>query len=159
MVQAVADLMPERIRHLVYLDSGLPADGRTAFSMLDAIGDTDLALALREQVIDTEHGPMIRPAISAAAFGITDPAEAAWLERRLTPHPLAAFEDEVRLTGGADRIRRKTFIRCERFPPKCGELTAVAFERDPAWQVERWDAGRNVMITEPERVCEVLIRP
>lgn len=57
-----------------------------------------------------------------------------------------------------DAVVPKTYIRCERFDVDYGERMVGPFERDPGWHAERWDSVHDVMITEPEKVHEVLLR-
>lgn len=72
-------------------------------------------------------------------------------------HPLRAFEETAVLTGGMNRIARRTYIRCERFPADFGPRMVTRFGSDPAWRVHRWDSAHDVMITEPDRVHRALI--
>ena len=90
VISAVADRLPERVAALVYLDAVLPEPGQ---SLLDFMGDSQGVPALfRAQAAERGDGwttPAGQP-FDAAAFGITDPDDQAWFNRRMTDHPLAA---------------------------------------------------------------------
>ena len=48
----------------------------------------------------------------AAGFGIEDPADQEWFNRRMTDHPLAAFADPIALSGAWEKVPNKLYIRC-----------------------------------------------
>lgn len=156
VITPVADRMPARIAGLLYLDASLPMHGQ---SMLDFIGDSQGIPALfRAQA--AAHGDGWRvPAglpFDAAGFGIDDVADAAWIDRRLTAHPLAAFADKLNLTGAWDAVPRRTYIRCERFQIAHGEPTIARLEQEPRWHTERWDTGHSPHVTDAPRVVAAI---
>lgn len=152
-ITAAADRIPGRIGALLYLDASLPADGQ---SMLDFMGDTQGVPGLfRGQAAESGDGWMI-PAgkpFDAEGFGVEDPADREWVDRRMTDHPLKAFEDKVALTGAWESVARRTYVRCEGFQVAHGEPTVAGCEADPAWQTERWDCGHHPGVTHPEWVA------
>ncbi|MET7992126.1 alpha/beta fold hydrolase [Amycolatopsis sp. NPDC005232] len=155
VVSVVADRVPDRIGHLIGLDATIPNDGESLMTVLgDGQGVPDI---YRRQAAESGEGFRIPPSLfSAADFGVTDPDDAAWVNRRMCDHPLRAFEDRARLTGGLDRVARKTFVRCDKFPVDYGPRMV---ETLPAlgWQIERWDEVHDAMVTAPERVRDVLV--
>ena len=156
VITVVADRIPGRIAALLSLDASLPANGQ---SMLDFMGDTQGIPALfRAQA--AAHGEAWRvPAglpFDAAGFGVDDADDAAWVNRRLTAHPLAAFTDPVRLSGAGGAVARRTYIRCEGFQIAHGEPLIARLEKDPRWHTERWDCGHSPQITAPMRVVEAV---
>lgn len=130
VITGAADRVPARLKALVYLDASLLGDGQ---SMLDFMGDTQGAPALfRKQAAESGDGWKIPVGIpfDASGFGIDDPHDAAWVNRRITAHPLAAFDQPLKLTG--------------------------AWERVPTRLTERWDTGHSPHITEPKRVVAAI---
>jgi pimeloyl-ACP methyl ester carboxylesterase len=156
VVTAVADRIPDRIGHLIYLDAAVPENGQ---SLMDVLGDAQgVPDIFRKQAIESGIGWQVPPILfNAAAFGVEDSEDAAWLERRMGSHPLRAFEEPAVLSGGIDAIARKTYIRCERFPIDFGPRMVSRFDGNPGWQVECWDSAHDVMITEPARVRNALV--
>jgi pimeloyl-ACP methyl ester carboxylesterase len=157
VITVVADRIAPRIGGLLYLDASLPLNGQ---SMLDFMGDSQGVPALfRAQA--TEHGGGWRvPAglpFDAAGFGVGDPLDAAWVNRRLTAHPLAAFEDRLELTGAWEGIKRRTYLRCEGFQIAHGESLISRLEQDSRWHTERWDCAHSPHITAPSRVVAAVV--
>ena len=72
----------------------LPENGKSAFD-LDRAGS---ARSAPRSAHAPSSGGLSMPPPPAAAFGVTDPADAAWVERHLTPHPTADLR-------AADRAR------------------------------------------------------
>ena len=92
VIAGVADRIPERIRHLVYLDAFLPDSGETALELAESIGATAL--------IQNARGGFIIPTWVADTSAIP----------RDVPHPLRTFTDTLRLTNPAARRLPATYI-------------------------------------------------
>lgn len=157
VITVVADRIPGRIGGLLYLDASLPAAGQ---SMLDFMGDEQGVPALfRAQAAARGDGWRVPAGLpfDAAGFGIDDPADAAWMNSRMTAHPLAAFTDPLELTGAWESVARRTYIRCERFQIAHGEPLIARLERDLRWRTERWDCAHSPHMTEPRRVVAAVM--
>jgi hypothetical protein len=137
----VADALPDRISHFVSVDGLQPAPGELVNAVLgEEHGVPDLFRKLARE----HDGVMIPPAVfSAADFGVTDSADAAWVMRRMTPHPLRCFEEPVAVGAGFDSVASKTFVRCEQFPGPYAIRLIDALEQDPDWVTHRWDVGHG----------------
>jgi pimeloyl-ACP methyl ester carboxylesterase len=98
VVTGVADRVPERVAKLVYVDALVPRDGEAVFDLLPP----DWGVAVRDAAVDGAVPPP--PA---------DDLHPAWYAARARAHPLAAFEQPLRLTGRGDDIPR-LYIRCLR---------------------------------------------
>ncbi len=55
VITGVADRMPERIKHLIYVDCALPVNGMSLYGMFEAIGITSEAYGL------PQHAPFLEP--------------------------------------------------------------------------------------------------
>src|SRR6266404_9743105 len=72
-ISGVADAMPERIRHLVYLDSLVVEGGKSPFDGLPA----DVASA-RRKAAEESSGGLSLPALLPSAFGVSDAKDTEW---------------------------------------------------------------------------------
>lgn len=93
----------------------------------------------------------------AAGFGVSDAADAAWVNRRMSAHPLAAFEDKLQLSGAWESVANRRYVRCEQCEIAHGEPLIQRLEADGAWHTERWDCGHSPHGTDPQRVVETLV--
>jgi hypothetical protein len=91
----------------------------------------------------------------AAAFGITDPADQAWVERRLTPHPAGPYTGTVRLTERWHQLP-KTFIDCTK--PALAAIAPYrrAVRNDPAWRYRELPTAHDAMVTAPAALAALL---
>jgi pimeloyl-ACP methyl ester carboxylesterase len=111
VISGVADRVPERIRSLVYVDAFVPLDGQSIMDQLPPEG----ANRVREGARTVGDGWRIPP-ISAASFKDA-PENQEWVDRQSVPQPLRTFEEKIRLTGGIDRITKRTFILATTYQP------------------------------------------
>lgn len=113
-ITGVADRMPERIRHLIYLDSRILEHGQ---SMIDVDGARSLTW---RQLAEETSGGITLPTPPVAYLGVPDPADLAWIERRLTPHPLGTFTSKLHLANPVVANGRPcTYVACTEpiYPP------------------------------------------
>ncbi|HEX4108343.1 MAG TPA: alpha/beta fold hydrolase [Solirubrobacteraceae bacterium] len=153
----VADRVPERIAHLVAIDATIPRPGE---SLMDVLTDEQgVPEAFRALAAEHGDGYRIPPLVfTPEQFGVTDEADARWVARRMSAHPLRAFEEPAQFDGrGFESIPRRTYLRCERFPIAFGEPTVARLEADPGWHTERWAIGHNAMVIAPDRVAHALL--
>src|SRR4051812_3733508 len=80
VISAVADVVPEKIRTLVYLDAFVPEDGRCQMDYMPG----ELNGALRAQAAAQDGG--MTP-LSAAALGVNE-ADVALVDRLCVNHPI-----------------------------------------------------------------------
>lgn len=155
VVTAVADRIPERIAHLIYLDAVVPHSGESVF---DVVGDSEGVPAAFRALAAESDGWTIPPVLfPPEAFGVTDPEDAAWLARRMRPQPLRVLADPIVLSGAPDLITTQTYVRCEGFPVEYGERMVERASTERKAAVHRTPAGHDVMITDPEFVARLIV--
>jgi pimeloyl-ACP methyl ester carboxylesterase len=150
-ITGAADRVPARIRHLVYLDSLILQDGQSAFSVVPP----DIAAARRELARVSSGGVTI-PVPDPSAFGVSNPADVAWLKAKCTPHPVSTYEDVFKLNGPVGNNLPATYIAVK---PDYAPLAAVRdFARSQKdWHYMEMDAGHDAMITSPDALTEILL--
>lgn len=153
VITGVADRAADRVGHIVYLDAANPVNGESLATHAKAIMDAQHAGARIVNGVELVMFPSVEV---AHMLGITNPADVAWLVERLTPHPWKSFAQPLRLTNEAALWKiPQTHIVC----------TATLATRDRA-RLEKlsqgrfWDinTGHNLMITEPRKVADLLLR-
>ncbi|MEV6159384.1 alpha/beta fold hydrolase [Nonomuraea sp. NPDC052129] len=143
VVRQAADLRPERVDHVIMVEGWAGTNGDSLLSLAPE--------GFVKFVQASADGWQV-PAPASALFGITDPADAAWLQERLRPQPLRTFTEGTRLTGAVDRIpgtgaycRPQTFA-FDRFAEAVGYRTIAL------------DGPHDVLLTDPGAVTAVLLR-
>ena len=99
VVTGVADRAPERLAQLVYLDSVVPEDGQ---SLYDAAEDDGSMRAAYQERIAAAGTPGFLPfRAEGLEARVPDEADRAWMLARIVPHPIATFEQPIRLRNPA----------------------------------------------------------
>jgi pimeloyl-ACP methyl ester carboxylesterase len=147
VITAVAELAAERIARLVYLDASVPRDGE---SNDDVIG---LEMADRLRAAARAHGDGWRvPPADYVAERLPHLLR-DWVRERLTPHPVRAFAEPVKLRSAAAAALPRTFIRTTQSPLYDGLLERA---RKAGWPCRELPGGHYAMLTEPIAVAAAL---
>jgi pimeloyl-ACP methyl ester carboxylesterase len=149
-ISGVADRMPERLRHLVYLDSLLLQHAQTALSRVPP----DVAAA-RLQAAQDSSGGLSLPAPPAAAFGLLRDEDQASVAPRLTPHPMATYTSPLHLKHELANGVPRTYIVCTQ-----PLYAALASSRDLAralgWPLREIANGHDAMVSAPAELAALL---
>jgi pimeloyl-ACP methyl ester carboxylesterase len=146
VVSGVASRLPKRIGRLVYLDAFVPAHGQTGFDLMKPA----YAASWKKKAAGTFKVP---PMLDAKAMGVTDAVDAAWVDRKLTPHPLASFEEKLELDAAALGRLPRAYLRCAGFP---GFGPTAERVRKEGFEVKELPCGHDAMIAAPEALAEML---
>jgi pimeloyl-ACP methyl ester carboxylesterase len=152
VMSILADRMPERLSHLVFLDGAVVPNGACAFDELPP----DI-VERRKQIAATLGGGLSLPPPPASAFGLEDPADIAWVERRLTPHPIATFLDPIELDHPLGNGLPRTYVECTApsYPPF--DPIRARLRADPEWTWLTLATAHDAMISAPEAVASLLL--
>ncbi len=152
VITGVADRATERVGQLVYLDAAYPQNGQ---SLVDHAGPMMLAARARSRVVDGIELVLFPGEDPLNYYGVTDPAQLAWMKPKLTPHPWQCFEQKLVLRNeAAMRAIPQSFICCSFHMDDAGRAALKALAKGRYWEV---DTGHDLMISEPEKVAELLL--
>jgi pimeloyl-ACP methyl ester carboxylesterase len=153
-VTSAADRIPDRIRHVVYVDSGPMPSG---MSMLDSY-EPEMRAAMEALVVGADVTPPIWAEMDPAQRGGLTDAACAELNRRATPHPYASVRQPLALTGAGEKLP-KTLI-ASTFP--LDAVRSMIAEGHP-WFAALTDAtlvglptGHWPMVSEPAGLASAL---
>ena len=141
VVSGVAEQLRERIAAIVYLDAFLPIDGQSAG---DIIGVPSWP----------EH---LAPPISATAFGV-NARDRAWVDAKMTPHPVGCFTEKLKLSGAYQQVAKKLYIRASGFANAAFDSALTRCGADPTWKTRVMKCGHDVMIDQPGELSAILER-
>jgi pimeloyl-ACP methyl ester carboxylesterase len=152
VVTGVADRATERVGKLVYLDAANPKNGQ---SLADTAGEHITWTREFGQVVDGVELVLWPSPELAAALGVTDPDDVAWMSERLTPHPWRCFEQPLKL-GNEDALwalPQYHIVCTSTLVTRDRDIIGKARADGHLWEI---DTGHDLMITEPEQVAEAL---
>jgi pimeloyl-ACP methyl ester carboxylesterase len=148
----VTDRVPEKIKRLVFLDGGWPENGRSVFDSLPP----DVR-ASRYKTIEEKGGGVGVPVVDASLFGVTDPEQAAWVNRRLTPQPAGTYTQPAKMSNPVGNGRPVTFIRAT--APRFGSVDQYEelAKKQPSWERLEIACGHDAMVVKPAEVASLLL--
>jgi pimeloyl-ACP methyl ester carboxylesterase len=153
VVSAVADRVPERLKQLVYIDTLVLRNGESGFSLLDPA-----TVAQRVELAEKTSAGLTIPPPLPSAFGVTDPADADWLRRRLTPLSLNCYQAPLSLNHPLGNGVRKTYIACVDPVYVAAVPTHSWVKSQSDWQYLELSTGHDAMVTCPHGLAEMLIQ-
>jgi pimeloyl-ACP methyl ester carboxylesterase len=157
VITGVADRVPSRVAHLVYLDTFVPRDG-------EAMADVaPLVIAVfRWQARRRGDGWRVDPP-RGENYGVTEESDVTWVRQMVTPQPLKTFEEPLHLSD-PDTVSHfpRTHISCT------GGGRLVSFIRrlispralppkEPGWRLRQLPTGHDAMITMPRELAGLLL--
>lgn len=149
VITGVADLMPERIRRLVYLDAFVPEDGQCLFDL-----QPDEIRAQKEQEAASQNNGLTP--IPAESFHV-NPEDVDWINSKTVLHPIHTMDQSVKLTGGLERLRNKrAFIWAARYPEGPFKPFYERLKTDPNWETFKIDCGHHIMVDKPQELAKIL---
>jgi len=155
VITGVADLMPDRIQQMVYLDAAHPRNGE---AMVDNISSSLLEILGRDvRVVNGVELVLFPDSGLLKAMGVSEPDDYKWLLSKVTPHPWKCFTQALHLRNeGVIRSIHRTSINCtSSLKVLSGEkLRRRTTDADRMFEI---DAGHDLMITAPEEVTRMLI--
>ena len=139
-----------RLRSLVYLDAFVPQDGERMADHMSPESRNALRAAF-------DAGQAAYAPLPATAFGITNAADAAWANARLTPHPAGTYLQPIRLHAPLPADIRRSYVECR--APSLAVLapTQARLRADPAWTYRQLATGHDAMITAPRELSDLLL--
>jgi pimeloyl-ACP methyl ester carboxylesterase len=151
-ISGVADVMPERIRHLVYLDSLVVEGGKSPFDSLPAD-----VVAARRKLAEESSGGLSLPNPPPSVFGVSDAADTEWVKRQLTPHPLATYTSKQNIKGPVGNNLPRTYIHCTN--PSYAALQASRdwVKAQQGWRWAEIATGHDAMVMAPDELARLLI--
>jgi pimeloyl-ACP methyl ester carboxylesterase len=151
-ISGVADAMPDKIRHLVYLDSLMVEGGKSPFDSLPPD-----VVAARRKAAEESSGGLSLPAPPPSAFGVSDAKDTEWVKRRLTPHPLGAYTSPLNIKGPVGNNLPRTYIACTNPSYAALEGSRKWVKAQPGWRWAEIATGHNAMVMAPDELTRMLI--
>lgn len=137
VIAAAADRAGGRVGRLVHLDSYVPSDGDSCWSL-------------------TTESYRRRFLAGAATTGYSVLPPPAGDPRR-RPHPLASFTQEIRLTGAVGMVPRRDYVYCSGWEGTPFTHVRDRLINDPGWRVYDLATAHNAMRQAPDAVAALLL--
>lgn len=148
----VAERIPERLRHLVFIACTVPADGQSSIDTLDP----EIRAAAEENIFrNRESGGRLDAATATALFcNDMDDQQIAYTLERMVPEAVQITAEPVSLAGLHNEIAR-TWIRTE-LDAIVSPEKQTRFARHVDAAIHSIDAAHMAMISQPARLAALL---
>jgi pimeloyl-ACP methyl ester carboxylesterase len=155
VIVSVANVIPERISHLVYVDAVVPDDGESAVDVMPAVFQPFIDKAAATEINWLMPPP---PASPAGLFGITDPADIEWVSGTLTNQAVLSWRQPARLGNVTANAISRTHIHCALHPRADARRTVPPVQPNGT-PAQVWDlrSGHDCMIIAPRELTDLLL--
>jgi pimeloyl-ACP methyl ester carboxylesterase len=156
VITGVAEVCPQRLAHLVYVNGVVPRDGEAMVDQLDAVRGPEFTRRVRK-AIESEQGFLPPPTTAEdirRRWAIADPEDQSWVLPRLHPQPVASFAQPVRLSRPEAQQIPRSFILCS----ESGFDPVAERARQSGWGLYKLETDHDPMITRPREVAEILLK-
>lgn len=163
VITGVVDRVPERIAHLVYLDTFVPRDGE---AMADIV-PRQIHRFRKEAEI---HGdgwrvdpPRQMPFGIKGLYGVTSEPDLSWVRTNLSPQSLKTFEQPLHLKNSVIVTSKpRTHISCIGGGLVLSLMRHIGARRtlpphEPGWRLRALPTGHDAMITMPRELAALLL--
>ena len=148
-VSGAIEQILDRVASAVFVDAFLPEDGQKTLDLASDIARDAMLEAIAK-------GEIASPAPAAARFAVNE-RDQAWVDAMLTPQPLGASTQTIKLSGLRERVAKKSYIRAAKYQQPRFDAYFQAKKADPSWRTYEVPCGHDVMIDMPERLAEILL--
>lgn len=150
VISGVADLIPERLQQLIYLDAFILASGVSTFDTLpqSIVDKLRATAALQAQ-------PSLPPP-KPSSLGLFEPEDVGFVQSRLTPHPLATYETALQLKHPVGNGLPCTYLHCSTPSFAAVEGSRLWVKENTDWAFEELQAGHDAMVSAPGLLAECL---
>jgi pimeloyl-ACP methyl ester carboxylesterase len=157
VITGVADRVPDRIAHLVYLDAFVPRDGQSVADAVPLMGTM-----LRREANKNGDGWRVNPP-RGGTFGITKEPDLSLVRSKVTPQPLKTFLQPVHITHpDAVAAIPHTFIECTRRGVIVWLTRRILMRgslplNEPGWNRRKLASDHIAMLLAPQAVADLLL--
>jgi pimeloyl-ACP methyl ester carboxylesterase len=152
VVAGAMEQIATRVRSVVLIEALVPRSGE---SMVDIVAP-EIKRQL-QQLAEREGEGWYLPTTDASFYGVSEPADAAWLNSKLTAQPLRTYTDPI---GTAERVwaHPGMFIECapSQLTPALLQRMRARSEVEPRFAYRVVECAHDVMVTEPELLVDLM---
>jgi pimeloyl-ACP methyl ester carboxylesterase len=157
VISGVADALRDRVSHYVYLDASVPPEMSPGASFSWAGFNPPEAREARLKSVCEQGQGVALPSPPPGAFAVTEPADVAWLGRRLRPMPVGTYTASFAFKNSGSNGLKRTYIASSKPPYALLAATREKVLRDDTWSFTTIEAGHDSMVTAPNELASLLL--
>jgi pimeloyl-ACP methyl ester carboxylesterase len=153
VVAGAMEQIADRVRSLVFIEALVPQSGESMFDIVDP----EIKRGLR-RLAERDGEGWYLPASDASFYGISEPADVAWVNGKLTAQPLKTYTDPI---GVAEHVwaHPGMFIECSpsQLTPDMLQRMRARAKVQPRFTYRIIECAHDMMVTEPELLTALLL--
>ena len=156
-ISGVADRIPDRLAHLVYLDSVVVESARSAFSYYPP-AEVEARIKAAEKATNGLAVPVPQQLPPVWGLGKEGDPDYDWVRRRLSPHPLRTYTTALTLRAPVGNGLPRTYVHCTQPSHPVLADSRRLVRSWSGWQWVDLAAPHDAMITHPDAVVGLLLQ-
>jgi Alpha/beta hydrolase family len=145
------DQIGDRVSSIVWLDAFKPENGDRLVDLLPEPRRAPMLAAF-------EKGELGLKGPKAELFHVNE-KDRALVDEKATPQPTSTFVQPIKLSGGREKVAKKTYIRATRYASLGFDRALEKCKADKSWTVVETNVpGHVVMIDEPNWLADQLLK-
>ena len=129
----------------------MPADGQCVNDMAPPERVAGMLRAAAERGDGWKVPPL------PASVWLDDPAQRAWVEPKVTPHPLRSLTDPLPLSGAWETAGRRMHVLASANDPSPFHAIHERVASEPGWLCHSIGGPHDLMISHPEETAALLL--
>jgi hypothetical protein len=97
------------------------------------------------------------PVPPPSAFGVVDEADADWIKRQMTPHPLGTYTSPLKIKVPVGNNLPRTYIHCTKPSYAALEPVRAWVKAQQGWRWLEIASGHDAMVIAPDELTQLLI--
>jgi pimeloyl-ACP methyl ester carboxylesterase len=155
LITCVADRLqrsrPGLLRHLVYLDAGIPNPG-------DSWSSNHSPDTVARRVAESQaSGGLSFPPPDASVFGLAG-ADRDWVNRRQTPQPFRLYQEPLDFDPALVWAIPHSFIDCTNPPLATIDASRKRVRSEAGWKLYELATGHDPMVSAPRELVQLLLK-
>ncbi|MFN2194905.1 MAG: alpha/beta hydrolase [Anaerolineales bacterium] len=150
VITGVAAKIPEQLKLIVYLDAYLPEYEQS---------ESDLWPPERSAAAEAAEADGLAQPPPLSLFGLNDPELMAWIDDRVSPHPVSTYNEPVPYGNAKSEAVPRVYIYCTGNPASTPDVfgPSAAKAREKGWDVYELATGHVAMLSAPLELSELLL--
>lgn len=150
LVPGIANATHDRLAGVVWLDAYVVPPGKKGFDLWSS----ERLAAARASIA---AGDRFRQPFAPSMLGIEDPTLSAHVAERLTPHPLATYDEVVPSESEEAARLPRLYVACTSGPIASTFALIAQSVKDKGWPVIPLAAGHDAMLTHSAELAQILL--
>jgi len=155
-ISGVADRLPERIAHLVYLDSVVVESDKSAFSYYPQ-AEVEARINAAQRATNGLAVPIPQPLPTVWGLGKQGDPDYDWVRRHLSPHPLRTYTTPLTLRAPVGNGLPRTYVHSTQPSHPALDASRQLVRSWQGWDWIELATPHNSMITHPDDLVGLLL--